>query len=277
MWFNDVTGMTFNRLTAIRYKKTNKGPLWLFKCICGNEIWRKAGSVKFGKPKSCGCLRRETSSATCKTAEVDIAGRAFGRLTALSKVDSSHWLFKCSCGIEKIINKHDVTRDRGVKSCGCLRTELLRRPRTHGLSKHRIYSIWRSMHKRCYSKTHIAYKRYSEKGIIVCKRWHKFESFVKSMGMPPSNKHCIDRINNSDIYKPSNCRWATHAENNLNRSDNVFIEWQNKRMTVSQWCRELNMTRTMLDGRIKKFGINRPEMLFHIGRYPCGPGGREFK
>jgi len=56
----DLTGQTFNRLTAIRSiggrnKKNNI--LWLFRCACGNEIICSASTVKEGTTKSCGCLK----------------------------------------------------------------------------------------------------------------------------------------------------------------------------------------------------------------------------
>lgn len=37
------------------------------------------------------------------------------------------------------------------------------------------------------------------------------------MGIKPSTKHTIDRINNDGDYKPSNCRWATWSEQRRNQ------------------------------------------------------------
>ena len=49
----EITGEKYFRLTAIE----NRGAgFWLFRCDCGNEIVRKAASVRFGNTKSCGCL-----------------------------------------------------------------------------------------------------------------------------------------------------------------------------------------------------------------------------
>lgn len=56
----DITGQTFNRLTAIKYIKTHQGhPYWLFKCSCGKQIVSLKSRVKNGRAKSCGCLSRE--------------------------------------------------------------------------------------------------------------------------------------------------------------------------------------------------------------------------
>jgi hypothetical protein len=49
----------------------------------------------------------------------DITGQKFGRLTAIARADGRHWLFRCACGTEKLINAAEVKRGN-TKSCGCL-------------------------------------------------------------------------------------------------------------------------------------------------------------
>lgn len=57
--FIDLTGQTFNRLTAIRFIDGHKFTVWLWQCICGNQVVRRADSVKHGRTTSCGCVLRE--------------------------------------------------------------------------------------------------------------------------------------------------------------------------------------------------------------------------
>lgn len=72
------------------------------------------------------------------------------------------------------------------------------------------YSSWASMIRRCTNEKAFAYHRYGGRGITVCKRWlNSFENFLSDMGLRPSIKHSLDRINNDGNYEPSNCRWAT--------------------------------------------------------------------
>jgi hypothetical protein len=52
----------FNRLTAIKKigKSTSSGNLWLCKCECGTEVKVRAGNLRSGNVKSCGCLMTDT-------------------------------------------------------------------------------------------------------------------------------------------------------------------------------------------------------------------------
>lgn len=58
--FDDITGQTFNELTAIKRVEDQISIngchtiQYLFKCSCGREIIASAGNVKQGKTKSCG-------------------------------------------------------------------------------------------------------------------------------------------------------------------------------------------------------------------------------
>lgn len=79
------------------------------------------------------------------------------------------------------------------------------------------------MRGRCYSKTHQKYPHYGERGITVCERWLGTENscgfcaFVIDMGIPPTEKHTLDRIDVNGNYEPSNVRWATYSQQNVNK------------------------------------------------------------
>jgi hypothetical protein len=62
----DITGQTFNRLTAIRRVcpteqkwLSSRSPAWLWKCVCGKEVIYLKDHVKHGKRGSCGCIKEE--------------------------------------------------------------------------------------------------------------------------------------------------------------------------------------------------------------------------
>ena len=67
--YKDISGLKFNRLTAIRYDFTDKWRQahWLFLCDCGNEHVTNAHMVRLGKTMSCGCLNGENRERMVKS------------------------------------------------------------------------------------------------------------------------------------------------------------------------------------------------------------------
>jgi hypothetical protein len=55
---------------------------------------------------------------------VDIAGQQFGRLTVQARAHGSRWLCICECGNQKEVPGGDLKEGK-VRSCGCLRSELV--------------------------------------------------------------------------------------------------------------------------------------------------------
>ena len=56
----DLAGLKFTRLTVIRIWSMEKGTRqWFCRCDCGNMKTVRAGNLRTGNTKSCGCLRWE--------------------------------------------------------------------------------------------------------------------------------------------------------------------------------------------------------------------------
>ncbi len=160
----------------------------------------------------------------------DFTGQVFGRLTVL-QLDgligkNAASLCQCACGKTKRIANHNLLGG-GVLSCGCLKAERASErvkknpPRLkHGLRRTSTYSCWQGMVSRCLNPNDYKYSRYGGRGITVCPRWSDpdkgMTNFVEDMGHRPSSAHSIDRIDGSKGYEPSNCRWATRAQQNQN-------------------------------------------------------------
>lgn len=122
-------------------------------------------------------------------------------------------LYQCDCGNLRYHRPIDVTR-KNMNSCGCAKPDRFRKITTkHGKWNTSTYVSWMAMKTRCINKNAASYRWYGAKGITVCKEWQTFEGFLASMGEKPSSEYCIDRIDSSKVYMPSNCRWATKSEN----------------------------------------------------------------
>jgi len=91
--------------------------------------------------------------------------------------------------------------------------------------EHPLYQTWASMKGRCYNPKASNFGNYGGRGITVCERWRNdFWAFVADMGEKPARGMSIDRMDGNKGYEPSNCRWATASEQNLNRRKPTITE-----------------------------------------------------
>ncbi len=104
----------------------------------------------------------------------------------------------------------------------------------HGLYTAPEYRIWTSMRGRTNCQEHADYKNYGARGIKVCERWDSFAAFLADMGHRPSLDHSIDRIDNDGNYEPSNCRWATRAQQSANRRVAARFKFGDREMTAAE-------------------------------------------
>ncbi len=184
---------------------------------------------------------------------LDLSGKVYGRLTVISFSHSdgrnSYWTCICQCGNDTIKRGAHLTAG-GSTSCGCYRRE---RCIIHNESKTKEYKTWHRMIRRCYNPTDISFNAYASLGITVCERWlNSFDNFLSDMGRAPSPIYSIDRINNNGNYEPSNCRWATQIEQANNTRKNIMISHDGKTLSMSQWCRLLNISISVAHRRLKK-------------------------
>jgi hypothetical protein len=104
------------------------------------------------------------------------------------------------------------------------------------------YRRWKSMLQRTRApETSHQHKHYAAKGVSVCDRWLVFASFLEDMGECPGPTLTLDRIENSKGYEPGNCRWATTAEQNANRSNCVMLTHEGITLNATEWALKLGM------------------------------------
>lgn len=117
---------------------------------------------------------------------------------------------ECSCinKTVKDISLSDLKFNKS-KSCGCYRHEATK---THGLTDHKLYWVFKAIKERCYNKKHSAYSYYGGRGIKVCNEWladvSLFINYCIVNGW--NNGLEIDRINNDGDYEQGNIRFVSH-------------------------------------------------------------------
>ena len=243
---SEYIGKRFGHLTVIgEAPKTHEySNRFLLQCDCGKIIEEQPARVINGHKKTCG-----RGCPICKSLQgnhvdfSDYIGKQKNELTVIEIVSEHGKTMlkcKCSCGKETLVLPYQF-KNGEIKSCGCLRNTLFKE--TNGRSKHPLYGIWRQMMQRCYNEKSKIYRRYGGRGIYVCEEWHDFFKFVEwsdSVGGRPEG-YTLDRRDNNGPYCPENCRWATMKTQNINKSDNIVIEYNGRTQTLVEWAKELGI------------------------------------
>ena len=96
----------------------------------------------------------------------------------------------------------------------------------------------------------------------MCDEWlNDFMSFYNwAMKNGYKENLSIDRIDNNGDYEPNNCRWVDIKTQCNNRRSNHLITYRGKTQNVSQWCEELNVSRSMVEFRLRK-GLSLDEVF----------------
>lgn len=176
---------------------------------------------------------------------LDLSGQRFGRLTALSFCGAargnSQWRCQCDCGSYCIVQLGNL-RSGHTKSCGCDRSSATRNQFvTHGHTTDRVatrtYKAWSHAKSRCNNPADHKYVDYGGRGISMCPQWMRsFEEFLSDMGGCPAG-HTLDRVDTNGNYEPSNCRWATPAQQARNKRNNIWVEYNGTEMILKDFAR----------------------------------------
>lgn len=193
----------------------------------------------------------------------DLTGTKIGNLTVLSfagraKNGRLQWLCECSCGKQLFILQQALVIKNNQKSCGCLPAK-----NEHGMSFTSEYKAYRQMITRCEDTNKIGknYKHYGGRGIKVCDRWlASFKNFFEDMGLKPTKKHSLDRINNNLGYSPDNCRWATLVEQARNKTINRKIVVDGKEILLIDYAEVIGIAFGTLAHRYRK-GLRGADLI----------------
>lgn len=198
--------------------------------------------------------------------KLDLSGQQFGRLSVSEEADppfaeskpNTWWRCECDCGKVTVVRTISL-RAGDTRSCGCLSDEVRRSTAskacriTHGQTKTREYRIWQGMLQRCTNPNCEEYPIYGGRGIIVCPAWSEsFEAFISHMGLRPSPRHSIERLDTNGNYEPGNCRWATPKEQSNNRRDTHYVVFKGERMPIALLADRHSIRQETLRGRLRR-------------------------
>lgn len=176
-----------------------------------------------------------------------IANQRFGMLVALAYAGKGKWLCRCDCGKVTEIITANLTRGNS-KSCGCKL-----HPKKHGLARHPLNGLWRSMRARCNNSSDAAYANYGGRGIKVCARWDDFTLFLADMGPRPKG-YQLDRRDNERGYEPDNCHWVRQRDNLNNKRTSRKLTWRGETLTVAQWADRTHIHQRTIHNRVFRSG-----------------------
>lgn len=226
MPLKNIVGDVYGDLTVLSYSYSEgRHTYWSCKCSCGKEIIVRSNNLRTGNTSHCTDNIHRLGNGL-----VDISGKTFGRLTAISinrdiiwKGQRTFWDCLCTCG--KIVPVESGNLKSGhTSSCGCyLRSVRI----THGCCAKniRLYGIWKGMIDRCENSSHISYKSYGAKGISVCQEWHDVNVFFDwALANGYKNPLTIERVKVKEGYNPDNCTWIPLEEQNQNTNRSLGIE-----------------------------------------------------
>lgn len=186
--------------------------------------------------------------------ENDMTGRMFGEWTVLNYVGSRQgpWFrCQCSCGYIGVVKGLELRR--GSMSCGHNGSTY-----KHGLARRDHnrrppeYSVWVGMRVRCNDPDSLSYPDYGGRGVRVCQRWDDFDLFLADMGCRPNAGMTIERIDNNGNYEPSNCRWATRAEQRRNSKGLILHTRDGFTLCLKDWCVKLGLDYGRIYGRVRR-------------------------
>ena len=196
-------------------------------------------------------------------------GTRFGRLTITgelasrkSKSGSVSRMFSCTCDCgNKLTVALRHLRNGHTQSCGCYRAEVTGvRSTTHGHTAGRdqsiYYDLWCTIKSKVVSRSHADAVDYQHVSLYTL--WSldfsAFHNYLISVLGPRPTGYSLDRINTLGNYEPGNLRWATPLQQAQNTRRNRYLTFNGETKCLSQWARDIGVSRGTLDVRLTKLG-----------------------
>lgn len=169
-----------------------------------------------------------------------LVGIKFGRLTPIKKIrkhgdgsTKTTYLCNCECGSEIVVRYSNLMNGTST-SCGCTRTELLRKRNRKGTGLTAMHSVW-TYYRRNARVRELDWNLTKEQFVRLvrspCSYCGHIDSMVTTVRHGDKCAHNgIDRENNALGYSLKNstpcCNICNRAKSDMSRID--FIKWTNR-------------------------------------------------
>lgn len=195
----------------------------------------------------------------------DLSGKTFGcweviKLSHITSSNHSYWVCKCNmCNNTHTVESSSLISGRSTKCRSCATT----RAKKKSFSKDPIKKVFMGMKQRCYNKNTRSYSNYGAKGIAICDEWltnpESFYQWAYNNGY--SKGLSIERKDISKDYSPDNCIFIPKNEQSKNRSVSIMVTINDKTMCLSDWCKEYNISLSLVKYRTEKKGMTYEQAL----------------
>ena len=180
-------------------------------------------------------------------------GMTFHHLTTVrlgppDKNRTARWHCRCVCGADRLVQARHLRSGR-TKSCGCRGKG--------GFTRDKTYNAWCAMRQRCTNPSAPTWANYGGRGITVAPEWDDFNTFVRDVGVAPTPKHSLDRINSDGNYEPGNVRWANSRQQARNRRSTRLITFEGITQSIAAWADEKGIPRDTLRARLQTWGVEK--------------------
>lgn len=182
-------------------------------------------------------MRESTNLVGKLSSSGNVKALSFAGCKREGKLKDSIRYWNCLCLLCGKIFEVRTSHFMRLQSCGCLRSKNLARLATrHGLSRSRVYKIYRGILQRCYNPKYTSYKDYGGRGITVCEEWRQsFEAFRDwALENGYTDELTIDRQDNNGPYEPENCQWVTMEKQGQNRRTTKKVEINGESMSTKK-------------------------------------------
>ena len=187
------------------------------------------------------------------------------------------WECLCDCGNVDYFPTSRISYGGATMCRECatkvLHVEKRARLTKHGLSRTHLFTVWKSIHSRCYCKGDSDYSHYGERGISRTKEWESFTAFYEwALANGYKDGLTLDRINGNEGYTPTNCRWVSQKVQTINRDVVPLVTVNGVTMCMVDWSRAIGVARQTVY-KWNRQGIIQQKIK---KRFPKAIGGETF-